>query len=265
MFSLFLLPPIYRAFISLLFAGASFPLAGVMVVRMNLMQLRYALMHGLLLGGSLSLALGFPQLPVYLAMCILTVIVMLYLSRGKGMNLGVSASFLMVASVAIAALITQVAHVPSKDTLELLWGSPFTIRWAELACFVVLAVTIIIFTLRDYRNITLVFFDRDVAHSSGCNVRFHENMIVFIIAFAVAFSMRFVGALLIDALLILPAVIALKRAESVKSLFILSSLTGLATSTAGFILSLALDLPPSSMIALVSVILYPIVPKRRNR
>ena len=84
-------------------------------------------------------------------------------------------------------------------------------------------------------------------------------------AFAVAFSMRFVGALLIDALLILPAVIALKRAESVKSLFILSSLTGLATSTAGFILSLALDLPPSSMIALVSVILYPIVPKRRNR
>ena len=54
LFSLLLLPPIFRAFISLLFAGAAFPLAGVMVLRMNLLQLRYTLMHGLLLGGALD-------------------------------------------------------------------------------------------------------------------------------------------------------------------------------------------------------------------
>ena len=54
LFSLLLLPPIMRAFVSLIFAGASFPLVGVMVLRMNLMQLRYTLMHGLLLGAQMA-------------------------------------------------------------------------------------------------------------------------------------------------------------------------------------------------------------------
>ena len=133
MFELLLLPPIYRALLTLMFAGSAFPLAGVMVLRLNLMQLRYTLMHGLLLGGALSLALDLPSLPVYLAVCVLTVLLVLHMSRSGGMNMGISSSFMMVMAVALAAVITQVADVPSKDTLELLWGSPFTVRWPELA------------------------------------------------------------------------------------------------------------------------------------
>ena len=232
-----------RAFVSLIFAGASFPLVGVMVLRMNLMQLRYTLMHGLLLGGALALALDLPSLPIYILMCLATSVLVLVLGKGRNMNLGIAASFLMVVSVAIAAVITQVAAVPSKDTLELLWGSPFTIRPPELAAF--------------------VFFDRDVALAQGRRAGTHETFMVFMTAFTVALSMRFVGALLIDALLILPAVVALKRARSLRSLFIAASLTGLVAALAGFLLSLALDMPPSSMIALASAALYVLTPKRK--
>ena len=179
------------------------------------------------------------------------------------MNLGISASFLMVVSVALAAVVTQVADVPSKDTLELLWGSPFTVRWGDLAAFGLLSAGIILFTILDRRNILLVFFDRDVALSGGNKASVHETAMVFLIAFAVALSMRFVGALLIDALLILPAVVALKRARSLRSLFIAASLTGLVAALAGFLLSLALDMPPSSMIALASAALYVLTPKRK--
>lgn len=263
MFDLLLLPPIYRALLTLMFAGSAFPLAGVMVLRLNLMQLRYTLMHGLLLGGALSLALDLPSLPVYLAVCVLTVLLVLHMSRSGGMNMGISSSFMMVMAVALAAVITQVADVPSKDTLELLWGSPFTVRWPELAAFALLSVAIVLFTILDWRTVNLMFFDRDVAIATGRSVRAHETVMVFLIAFSVAMSMRFVGALLIDALLLLPAVIALKRATSVRNLFITASLAGLGTAVSGFMLSLFFDLPPSSMIALASAILYIVVPKRR--
>ena len=163
MFDLLLLPPIYRALLTLMFAGSTFPLAGVMVLRLNLMQLRYTLMHGLLLGGALSLALDLPSLPVYLAVCVLTVLLVLHMSRSGGMNMGISSSFMMVMAVALAAVITQVADVPSKDTLELLWGSPFTVRWPELAAFALLSVAIVLFTILDWRTVNLMFFDRDVA------------------------------------------------------------------------------------------------------
>lgn len=252
-----------RAFVSLIFAGASFPLVGVMVLRMNLMQLRYTLMHGLLLGGALALALDLPSLPIYILMCLATSVLVLVLGKGRNMNLGIAASFLMVVSVAIAAVITQVAAVPSKDTLELLWGSPFTIRPPELAAFIIMALAIIAYTLVFRRDIMLVFFDRDVALAQGRRAGTHETFMVFMTAFTVALSMRFVGALLIDALLILPAVVALKRARSLRALFIAASLTGLVAALAGFLLSLALDMPPSSMIALASAALYVLTPKRK--
>ena len=264
MFSLLALPPIFRALVALALAGASFPLAGVMVVRQNLLQLRYALMHGLLLGGALSLALRLPALPMYLAMCILTVALVLALGRGNRLDLGLSSAFLMVISVALAAIITQAADVPSRDTLDLLWGSPFTLRWSELAVFALLALAIVVYCVAGFKAILLVFFDRDVALSGGKRVRLHESVMVFLIAFAVALSMRFVGALLIDALLILPVVISMKRARSVKSLFIHSSLIGLATSLIGFFLSLAFDMPASSMIAISSAAIYLVLPKRRK-
>ena len=264
MLELLLLPPIMRGFVTLLFAGLSFPLAGVMVIRLNLMQLRYTLMHGLLLGGALALALELPTLPVYILMCILTVVLVLAMGKGGRMSLGISASFLMVVSVALAALISQVADVPSKDTLELLWGSPFTVRAAELAVFILLSLGIVLYTVLDRRAIMQIFFDRDVAIASGRNVIVHENLMVFLIAFAVALSMRFVGALLIDALLILPAVIAMKRSRSIKGLFVSASLAGLATAVVGFALSLAFDMPPSSKIALSSAILYLLIPRRKS-
>ena len=261
LFSLLLLPPIFRAFISLLFAGAAFPLAGVMVLRMNLLQLRYTLMHGLLLGGALALALDLPSIPVYVLMCTLTVILILLLSRKGKLNMGISSAFLMVLSVALAAIITQAADVPSKDTLELLWGSPFTVQTGDA----LLSLLIILYTVFNFRTILLVFFDRDVALSSGENISLHETVMVFLIAFAVALSMRFVGSLLIDALLILPAVIALKIAGSIRKLFIMAGLMGLLTAVTGFMLSLVLDMPPSSMIAASSALIYILIPHRKEK
>ena len=236
-----------------------------MVLRMNLLQLRYTLMHGLLLGGALALAFDLPSIPVYVLMCTLTVVFILVLSRKGRLNMGVSSAFLMVLAVALAAIITQAADVPSKDTLALLWGSPFTVQTGELAAFALLSLLIILYTVFNFKTILLVFFDRDVALSSGENISLHETVMVFLIAFAVALSMRFVGSLLIDALLILPAVIALKIAGSIRKLFIMAGLMGLLTAVTGFMLSLVLDMPPSSMIAASSALIYILIPHRKEK
>ncbi len=264
MLSLLMLAPVQRALVALLFAGASFPLAGVMVIRLNMLLLRYTLMHALLLAGAVSLALELPQLPLYIIVSVFTVMLMLRLSRRGGMDLGLSSAFLMVLAVALAALITQVADVPSKDTLELLWGSPFTIHGVELAAFIALSILIIAYTVAFRKRIMLLFFDRDVAYTSSRHMVLHEDAMVFLTAFAVTLSMRFIGALLIDALLLLPAVCALKRARSVKGLLVSSSLIGLIVSLTGFLLSLAFDLPPSGMTALASAVAYILIPRRKE-
>ena len=83
-------------------------------------------------------------------------------------------------------------------------------------------------------------------------------------ALTVSLSMRFVGALLIDALLLLPVLIAMKRASGLKNLFILSSLSGLVIAGGGYILALILDLTPSAASATLAGVLYIAVPRRKN-
>ena len=61
---LFTLKPIIYGFIGMLVSGLCFPLAGVIILRNNLVPMRYMLMHGVLLGGIFSIALKLPLLPV---------------------------------------------------------------------------------------------------------------------------------------------------------------------------------------------------------
>ena len=57
-FSALSLPPIARGFVILLIAGAAFPSIGVFIFRLNLINVRFMLMHGGLLGGAVALAMG---------------------------------------------------------------------------------------------------------------------------------------------------------------------------------------------------------------
>ena len=107
-FDLLLLPPILRGFMAIVLAGTAFPVTGVMVVRMNLLPLRYTLMHGLILGGAISLALSLPPLPVYILSGFAVVALMLLIGRDRRVGLGLSSAVLMVLSVAAAASSTGI-------------------------------------------------------------------------------------------------------------------------------------------------------------
>ena len=56
MIQAFSYPPILKGFIVLLLAGCFFPLTGIFVLKLNLIPLRFTLMHGTLLGGAAALA-----------------------------------------------------------------------------------------------------------------------------------------------------------------------------------------------------------------
>ena len=83
-------------------------------------------------------------------------------------------------------------------------------------------------------------------------------LIVFVLGITVAVSMRLIGALLVDALVLLPAIAARMIARSLKQMFLLSSLFGLISGVGGLFLSLAVDIPSSSAIILFASLIIAI-------
>jgi zinc transport system permease protein len=69
-------------------------------------------------------------------------------------------------------------------------------------------------------------------------------------------AMRLIGALLIDALLILPVLIAARVSSGSRQLFMFSAITGLILSIGGYFLSLFWDFPLSATIALLAAVFY---------
>lgn len=250
------LKPIILGFVGMIISGATFPLAGVIIVRNSLIPLRYMLMHGVILGGIFSIAFGLPLIPVVITINILLILIMILIEKDKlgDGNLSTAATAMMVCTMGIASLLSKVFDVPAKNTLELLWGSPFTLSKSDLLILLILSILLILYICIYFKQISMVFFDQDIAVSMGVNIKLHNIVMLFITALIISVSMKMIGALLIDALVILPVVSASKNATSLKNLFLKSSLTGLILSVLGYLLSLICNLPVSGLIAILAVV-----------
>ena len=256
MIELLSLPPIQRALATILCAGISFPIVGVVVVHLNLITLRFAMMHGAILGGAIGLALGIHPLPATAVIGLVMVVALGHASRRSGINLGALAGVAMAVTVAIVAALVYRIDLPARDTLSILWGNIYALRDIDLALTATLTVAIIIILVAGRLSIMAVLYDRETARTAGVAEAAWYYGILIVVAFTVALAMRLVGALLLDVLLLLPALAAGRIARSMRGLFVTAAVVGLVATAAGFFLSLAADLPASSGVAAASLLLF---------
>lgn len=263
--SLFLLEPVFRGFFALLISGASFPLCGVIVLRLNLIPLRYMLMHGVILGGAIALATSLPVVPSVVVINLILVIFLLLFTQNFEFGFSGTSAAVMVLSMALASLITHIFDVPSKDTLNILWGSPFALSKIDIITLIILAIILVLYIILNFQTILNLFFSQEISISNGINVKFHYTIMILIIALVVALAMKLLGALMIDSLLILPVLIAIKfqniskKSNGIKNLFFQSSIIGFISSFLGYIIAVALDFPPGATIAFLTGFFYIII------
>ncbi len=249
-------PPVLRGFLVLLVSGFSFPVVGVYLLRMNLLPLRFMLMHGALLGGAVALALNINPLLTTMIVNLLLVWFMIKASRDLNVNTGFISIFIMVAAIGIAFAFISIFNVQAKDTLSLLWGSIYSITPLQTVFFIFISILVIVFQLFKSKQLNAIFFDQSVAYSSGVNEKALQNAVILLTSFIVAVAMKLIGALLIDAIIILPALISTLHAKSMKEVIKWASLWGGIFAFAGFFSSYFLKIPASSAIAVIATLVF---------
>ena len=265
---IFSLAPITRGFIAMIISGTFFPLCGLMVLRLDLIPLRYMLMHGVILGGALSLALNLPLFPVTLTINLLLIFIMMFFNKSQSFGFSGASAASMVLSMALASILMQLADVPAKDTLNLMWGSPFALTKSDLLILIAISILLLFYIIFNFKNILALFFNKDVAKAIGIKVRLNYTFMILIIALLVALAMKLLGAFLIDSLLILPVLNANlfcgKESSGIKKLFVTSSIFGLVISLLGYSLAVMINWPPAATISLLAVIIYIVLSFRKR-
>lgn len=252
-------PPILKGFIILILTGIAFPVTGVYLLRMNLLPLRFMLMHGAILGGALSLAFEINPFAGTMLINLLLVMLMTRMSRYLKTDPGQLSAFFMVVSISLAFIFIYRFQVPAKDTLSLLWGSLYTLNNVEFYGAIIFSLALLGFQAWFRHQLRAVFFDSDIATTSGVNEPAFYYAIILITAVTVALAMKLIGALLLDSLLLLPALIASYHAKSYRGMVIWSACWGGLFAITGFLCSLVLELPASSTIAVVAAMVFAIL------
>ena len=259
MLELLSLSPILKGFILLLVAGIAFPVTGVYLLRLNLLLLRFMLMHGAILGGAVALAFHWSPFVTTIVINLMLVLLMTNTSRSLKADVGYISTFFMVISISIAFILVYKFNVQTKDTLSLLWGSLYASSWTEVAVVVSFSVLLVLFQVFYSRQLQAFFFDREIAYASGVNEQSLYYSIILLTAITVAMAMKIIGALLLDALILLPALIATLHAKSLCGVMVWSSIWGGLFALGGFFIALLFDIPASSAIAAFAAVVFIVI------
>lgn len=170
-------------------------------------------------------------------------------------------AMLSVGSMAVGYLILNVFSVSSNvsgDVCSTLFGSTsiLTLTSSEVIMCIVASVIVVAFFIIFYNRIFSVTFDENFTRSMGKNAGMYNLMIAVITAIIIVLAMNLVGSLLITALLVFPALSAMRIMKSFKSVIIYAAVLSVFGAVAGIIISIFASTPVGSTIVTIYIVIY---------
>jgi ABC-type Mn2+/Zn2+ transport system permease subunit len=179
-----------------------------------------------------------------------------YFERSARLSLDTILGFILPFFMAIGVLLLSLSPGFQPELLSYLFGSILTVSWEGLTAIVAVGAVVTVVMVRHGRAMVFAAFDPDGAHATGINVSRLLTTFHVLLALAVIASISVVGIVLVNALLVIPAATAKLLATSLRGMFVLAPLIGLASVLAGLIASSRLDLPSGPSIAAVAGLVF---------
>ena len=245
-----------NAFLAILLLTPLLGLLGTMAVNHQMAFFSDALGHSALTGIGLGIILGLRNdLVAMLVFGIIWAILICVIKQSGSASADTVISVFSSTSVAAGLLILARGGKFAKYSAlligDILAVTPGDLLWLLLA----LVVTLILWALL-YNSLLLTSVDHFLARSRGVKTRLVECAFVVMVAVAVMLSIRWVGVMLINALLILPAAAGRNIARSARQHAAWSVVLALFSGIAGLTLSYYLDTSAGASIVLVSALCY---------
>lgn len=184
----------------------------------------------------------------------------LLLRTGQSTKIKGDAAIAMISVGALAVgylLMNIFASSPniSGDVCSTLFGSTsiLTLTAGEVWVCAVLSVLVVLIYVLFYNKIFAVTFDENFAQATGTNVGVYNLLIAIITAVIIVLAMNLVGSLLISALVIFPALSAMRIFKNFKSVTVFSAILSIVCALVGILISIIAGTPVGSTIVAADI------------
>ncbi len=194
-----------------------------------------------------------------LPITIIAAILMLKTGQNARINGDAAVAMISVGSLAIGYLLLNVFSTSSNisgDVCSTLFGatSILTLTDMDVTICIVMSIVVLAFYVFFYHKIFAVTFDENFAKATGIRAGVYNMSMAVIIAVIIVLAMNLVGSLLISALVIFPALSAMRIFKNFKSVVICSAVFSVVCAVLGLLISLLQGTPVGSTIVAVDIV-----------
>lgn len=236
------------------------PLLGLFLIIRRQSLMADTLSHVSLAGVAFGLVLNVNPSVTTLIVVVIAALGMEYLRGIYTTYSELSIAILMAGGLAVALVLMNLDQGGMTTSVQqYLFGSIVTISKSQVQILLILGVSIVILFLAFKRFMFVLTFSEDVAVAEGVPVRVISLLFSVVTGIAIAFIMPIAGALLVSALIILPAAIGMRLAKGFLMCVVSAIFIGLLGMFSGLVSSYQLGTPPGATITLMFILIFIVV------
>ncbi len=201
------------------------------------------------------------KMVIVLPVTVLSAILLLRTGKNTKIKGDAAIAMISVGALAFGYLIMNIFSTSSNltgDVCSTLFGSTsiLTLTPGEVwLCTILSVVTVLVFVFF-YNKIFAVTFDEDFARAAGTAADGYNLLIAVVIAVIIVLAMNLVGSLLISALVIFPALSAMRIFDNFRAVTICSAVLSVICAFGGIIISILAGTPVGSTIVAVDAAVF---------
>ncbi len=269
MLELFSFGYMQRALAAAVIVGTVCPVIGVYVVLRGLSFIGAGTAHSAFAGVALAYLLGVNPLALAAAFGIGTAWIIHFLYTTGRVKFDVSVGMFYTLMMALAIVFIGLMREYNAEVYGYLFGNILGVTPTDLAVVAVLGSGVLATVVLLFKEFQFVTFDPPTAEAAGLPARGLLFLLLNLIALTIVLSLKPVGALLVFAMVVIPAAAAHQFARTMRGMMALGIAIGVGSSITGLLLSYRFDLPSGALIVIVVAAVFflsvLVSPKRRPR
>lgn len=201
------------------------------------------------------------EMPLVMVITIISAVLLLRTGQDTKIKGDAAIAMISVGALAIGYLLMNIFSTSSNlsgDVCSTLFGSTsiLTLSATEVWLCVGISVLVVAVFILFYNKIFAVTFDENFAKATGTKSGLYNLLIAIVVAVIIVLAMNLVGSLLISALVIFPALSAMRLFKSFRSVTICAAALSVFCSLIGILVSILAGTPVGSTIVAVQIVLF---------
>jgi zinc transport system permease protein len=208
--------------------------------------------------GALALATAMNAAPLMVAIPVVIAAAFLLLRLGEKSLIKGDAAIALIStgSLAIGVVIISLTTGMNTDVCNYLFGSILAMNKTDVYLSIVLSVTVLALFILFYNKLFAITFDETFAHAAGLKTGVYNMLIAFLTAVTIALGMRMMGAMLISALIIFPALSSMRVFKKFKSVTVCSVCISMFCFFIGIVISYVYAAPTGASVVLLNIFAF---------